>query len=935
MPPIVGREQELGVIRRFLTDAGERSHALHLHGEAGIGKSTLWHAAVDEARALGHRVVVTRPTQAEARLPFAGLIDLVGGLIVEHEAELPAPQRAALNVALQRASPGEANPEPLAIALAVLAVLRDAAERQPLLVAIDDVPWLDASTAATLEFVLRRLDTEPIGLLVAERTAPGSAADRRIVSALGDERVTELRVAPLTLTDTDRLLAAALDLALPPSRLKALHRMSGGNPFYAVEIGRALLRQGDTRTDGTLPVPETLSELLRDRLDALSVAASDVVELASALSRPTITLLGELLDSETIEAGIAEASEAHVVTTDGDAVRFTHPLFAAELYAHLGDGRRRAIHRRLAAVVSEPEEQARHAALAADAPDETVAAQLESAAERAHARGAPDAAAALLEQSLELTPGEGDGRRRREVAARYHMRAGNPTLARQRLEEALAAAPAGPARAEILLRLAKVRLLTDDWTIGERLLDQALGEAGDDARLQIRIRLELGGVSHITGRRWTAGAGHVREAMRLAEALGDPEMIARAIGPAATWQYQTGGAPTANLEQRAAELEPWTGHLRSMDHPTFDVAALRSREGDIAGSRTLQEALLERADRTGDYTSIPYLLANISRADLAEGKTDAAEERLERAERLARATGQATALGHVLVYRTMLLGRTGRVDEAWEAGRSCLALVGETGWRAGEPMIRRELALLELSRRAPDRALEVLEPIGVEPGTRGRPWVAWRGPVHAEALIGLGRLDEARTILEGWTRLAPMRRSSSRMRYVARALALLESADGNPEASTKHLAAAQTAFEGAGSRWGEARTALMAGEIHRRARRRALARAALEAAEREFAALGSVLWAAQAREQLERLAAGRDEVRGLTPTQSEVAELAADGLTNRQIGDRLFMSIHTVEAHLSAVYRTLGISGRRDLAAALRDSTAPVRDSGAEPQLQA
>ena len=678
-------------------------------------------------------------------------------------------------------------------------------------------------------------------------------------------------------------------------------------------------------------MPETLSELLRDRLDELSAVASDVVELASALSRPTTLLLSTLLGTSETDAGVREAVEAGVVDLDGDAIRFTHPLLAAELYAGLGDARRRELHRRLAGLVSEPEERARHVALTADGPDEAVAAELEVAAERAYARGAPDAAADLAEQALSLTPGLDVRSRRLQVVARYHVRAGDLTRAGERLEEALEMDPAGEARAEILLRLAEVRFLTGDWLAAEHLLDEALTLAGGSPPLEIEIRLQLGGVANITTRRWAAGAEHVTEAMRLAEALGEPAMLARTIGPYATWRYLSGEGPSRDLEDRAAELEPWTSQLRALDHPTFDFSGHRWHEGDVAGYRELEEGLLDRAERNGDYSSIPFLLANLVRADLAEGRPDDAADRLDRAERLARATGQATAVAHVLMYRTRMLARLGRPDEAWQVGRACLDIIAATGWTVGEPGVRIELALLELSRRAADRALEVLEPFGTPPGTRGSPWVVWHGPVHAEALIGVGRLDEARALLDGWNRRAPMRRSASRMRHVVRAQALLEAAAGNVEAAAGFLASAQAAFDASGNRWGLARTALLAGEIHRRARRRSQARAALEQSERLFGELGSVMWAAHARDQLQRIGAGRDEIGGLTPTQHQVAELAVAGLTNRQIGDRMFMSVHTVEAHLSAVYRALEIGGRRELGPALEGRAGVVGAADASP----
>ena len=926
MAQIVGRESELQLVRRFLAETARRCAALHLHGDPGIGKSTLWHVATTEANDLGYRVLATRPTEAEARLPFSGLTDLFGELLDEVRPELPAPQRSALEIAFRRSSAEDLSPEPLAISLGVLTLVRAAAADRPVVVAVDDTPWLDESSAIALDFVMRRLDAEPVGLLAAERTVADAAPTARLVSGVHADRIVEVPVAPLSMDETDRLLGATLGLQLAPSTLRRLHRTAGGNPFYAVEIGRAMQRRGDGGGASDLPMPEALSDLIRDRLDELSVAASDVVEQASALSQPTVPLIAALLGPDVAGEGVEEAVAAHVIALDGEVIRFTHPLLAAELYGDLGDVRRRDLHRRLAAVVSEPEEHARHVALAADGPDESVASELERAAERAHRRGAPDAAADLVEQALELTVSPSERSRRLQFAARYRIRAGDGARARRALEEALAEAPAGDHRGELLLRLAEVRFLMDDWGESARLLSEALEQLGTRGRLEVEIRLQLAGVSHITARDWEAGAAHVAEAMRLAEALGDPEVLARTIGPYATWQRFTGTEYAEDLERRAAELEPWTDQLRAMDHPHFDFSFRRWEDGDVSGYRAMHQGLLERAERSGDYTSLPFLQANFVRSDFMAGSPEEGVQRLETAERLARATQQTTALAHVYRVRTYLMGRLGRADEAWAAGRNGLAIIAATGWTTGEPDIRREIALLELSRRSAASALDILEPFG-RPPSASTPWVLWQSPVHAEALIGLGRLAEARDILEGWKRLAPMRASSHRMRHVTRATALLEAAEGDLDAATRSIGLAAEAFAQGENRWGQARTALVAGEIHRRARRRSDARKALEDARRLFTGLGATLWAAQATDQLQRLRAGRDEVRGLTPTQTQVAELAVEGLTNRQIGDRLFMSVHTVEAHLSSAYRTLGITSRRHLADALRDSDADVRDS--------
>lgn len=939
MSAIVGREVELQLVRDFLADAGWKPCGLHLHGETGIGKSTVWQAALSEAESLGYRVVSTRPTEAEAQLPFAGLNDLFGDLLDDVQPDLPAPQRLALEIALLRAAPGDHRPEPLAISLAVLGLLRSAAAARPLIVAVDDAPWLDSSSASILEFVLRRLDEEPIGLVIAHRTSGELVGRAPLVSALPDDRIRVARVAPLPMRDIEKLISAALGANLPPSTVSGVHRASGGNPFYAIEIARALQRRGLTRLEGQLRLPDTLAALVRDRLEALSEAAEVVVAHASALSQPTVEVIDAAVASGVSGTGLADAVAAAVVTVDGNLIRFAHPLLAGEAYARLREGERREVHRRLASAVSEPEEHARHLALASAGPDEFVARELDRAAEHAQARGAVESVAELAELAVALTPQDEATRLQRRTRAGHHwMVAGDMGRARAELESTLSDSPPGNIRAEVLFRLGEVLQLIGDWPAAERCFAEALDQVQDDIRLTIEVKLMLAGVNYITGSNLEVGAQHAADAMRLAEELGEPSVLAGTIGRHASWQYDMGHGYSPDLERRVAELEPWTGHLRAVDHPLYDLSFIWRWEGDWQRHREAQERLLLRAERNGDYSSIPNLQKDAMEAEFITGHLHAVAERLDRAERLARATGQRSALTGVLHERAILDGIAGRADEAWEVARLVGRLYVETGMLRYEASFREGLALLELSRRDPAAAHDVLR--GSVPWASGaeQPLTPVVTPIHAEALIGLGRLDEARALLDCYERNPQLLWSPLSSVYpgadAARARALLCAAEGDLDEATRFVSVALDAFVAVGDRWQQARTQLINGDIHRRARRRAKAREALTEAETIFNDLGGVLWSAQAREQLQRIGAGREEVRGLTPTQAHVAQLAIGGLTNRQIADRAFMSVHTVEAHLSAVYRTLGISSRRELPAAMRDPTALVRDSAtrADPE---
>ena len=241
---IVGRLDELSRIDAFVDGLVDGPAALVLDGESGMGKTTLWDRGVAAARERGWRVLTIRPAQSEATLAFAGLSDLFDGARDVFEV-LPKPQLDALDVALLRAEPVGAAPDPRAVYAAALTVLRAASLGTPVLIALDDVQWLDVSTAGALAFALRRLEAEPVGWLVAVRGSP-STAPLGIERALPAERVTRLSAGPLSLDELRELVQARLDTTFPPSILSGLHQTSGGNAFFALEIARATLR-GDAR----------------------------------------------------------------------------------------------------------------------------------------------------------------------------------------------------------------------------------------------------------------------------------------------------------------------------------------------------------------------------------------------------------------------------------------------------------------------------------------------------------------------------------------------------------------------------------------------------------------------------------------------------------------------------------------------------------------
>src|SRR5262245_46738512 len=327
---VIGREEELAGIAAFLDEAAAGSVTLVLAGEAGMGKTTLWQAGVAEARERSFRVLTASPSVAETGLSLAAIGDLLGESADEVLGELPAPQRHALEVALLLKEAEGGTPEPRAVALAVLNALRVLARAGPVLVAVDDVQWLDAASAAALGYAARRLDVEPVGLLLAQR----AAEDEPLPFDLGRAGMEPMRVGPLTLGATHRLVRERLGVSLSRPALRRVHETAGGNPFYALEIARAL--PPDTPAAEPPPVPGSLGELVRDRVAALPPDARATLLAAAALSEPRVSVVEAALGPDA-GPGLRAASEAGVVVVEDDRVRFEHPLLASAAYGLAGD----------------------------------------------------------------------------------------------------------------------------------------------------------------------------------------------------------------------------------------------------------------------------------------------------------------------------------------------------------------------------------------------------------------------------------------------------------------------------------------------------------------------------------------------------------------------------------------------------------------------
>jgi DNA-binding CsgD family transcriptional regulator len=873
-PGLVGREEELSAVASALA-AG--LHVL-LEGEAGIGKTAVWEAAL---AAVGGTVLACRPTAPEADLAYAALGDLVGPAFGDLASALPPPQRRALEVALLLAEPGPAPPEPRAIGLAVVALVSVLAEGGPVVVAVDDAQWVDAPSAQVLAFALRRM---PATALVAAR--PGT-------ESLVESVCVPLR--PLSVGALHRLLRERLELSLPRPALVRLHEVCGGNPFYALELARVLGRDGAT---GPGPL---VADVVRARIESLPAPLREALQLAAALGDPTLAALGDAA------AALDDPAATELVEVVSGRIRFAHPLFAAAALATAGEERRRAIHRRLADAPLAPEERARHLALAADGPDPEAAAALAAAARAAAARGAPAAAAELAELAAGLSAAPEERAERLLAAAAHHASAGAVDRGRRLLEPLREALDAGPLRARVLLQLAHPN---DDADAALALCAQALAEAEADARVLAEAHRTRHELAILRGDTDDALA-HARAPVAAAERAGDDALLARCLGDASLVETWTGDVTEGWLE-RAVELERATPGFPMLYAPSVVLAIRQKYRTEIAVSRASFEDALERAEAAGDDAARIAILLHLADLELRAGAFPAARERVGAGLELAEQADDRQWQAALLSVSTRIEAALGRADAAREAARRGIELADASGSRIFRLQCLGALGFLALAEDDLETASRLLAEVvpPLPPGANREPGTLQSVPDAAEALAA-GAGDPGALVGE-------LRRAGERGNRAAAAVAeRVEARRLAPEDAAPLLERAAASQAELGLPFERARTLLALGSVHRRAKRKADARATLEEARDAFAALGAALWTERAEAELERIG-GRRRSAGLTPTEARVAALVAAGRSNKEVAAELFVTVRTVESNLTRVYEKLGVRSRTELASRLR-----------------
>ena len=891
--------------------------ALIIEGEAGAGKTSIWEAAIEAASDRGLYVLSARPGEAEATYAYAALGDLLASY-VGTVAGLPVRQRRALEVALL-VDDGEGDPpDQHSVALGLLGVVTRLADERPLVLAIDDVQWLDAPSELVLRFAARRLGASQVGVVVAWRTDGGEPVPLALERALDSER---LRLQPLSLGAIQRLIKDRLGFLPTRPALRRLYELSGGNPFFALELARAL-RDGtlELRPDERLPV--ALEALVDARLGSISAEARDALAGAAALAQPTAELVEAITGAGS--AALDEAVRTQVVLLRDGRVRFTHPLLASGAYAAVDTSRRRELHTRAAEHVSDPEERARHLALAATGPDERVASALEDAARRAESRGGPAAAAELYERAARLTPPEArDNQLRRRMKQGFcAFQTGDGRRARELLDEVVGALEPGPDRARALISLARVRSYDDDLRAAEALLRQALAEAeGDDdilagagenlAAILFRLRERLDEAIELTS-----------AAERSARTTGNTDWLGETLGARLLAQAALGRTrEAAETLEAALDIQPACRDHRALAQPLFQVAVVWLWWDELESAKQAFEQLAQRAREMGDEGSLPYVLVLSAQVECVRGDFALAGRHAEEGYELAEQGGQATLGAYLLALRAAAHAGAGEADAARAAAGDALELADQTSGRPAEHFARGALGLVELSVGRPDAAAAALGPL-VEFLRRERivePGAARVVPDQIEALIALGDLDEAAELLDWFTTSTTHLKRPSAMAAAARCHGLLLAERGDAERALAELERAVELSEQAPVPVEGGRALLCCGAMHRRVRHKRAARTGLEAALARFERLGASAWAERARAELASVG-GRGRTPGpLTPTEGRVAELVAEGLQTKQVAAALFVSPKTVEGHLTNIYAKLGVRSRTELARRMRD----------------
>ena len=907
---LIGRATECSSILAALGVDGAGFAAVVLTGEAGIGKTAIWESIVAGRRLAGEHVLISRATAAEARLPWVGLADLLRSIPLSVQDRLPDVQQRALKaVSLQQG--GADVLDERTVGTAIVSALQMMTESAPVLVAVDDLPYLDVASAFVLAFALRRLDgLHPARLLATVR---GHDVQLPVVSQLSSDRLTAIAVGPLSLGALFAVLQARGGVRLTRPLLLRVHETTGGNPLYALELARALDRlEISPKAGSPLPVPVGLDALIDARVRDVGPEVAELVAATAASWR----LHAMDVDSEAIERAVAAGMvvvDEPTVVGNPRVLRAAHPLLSASAYNSLTGARRRAMHERLASATSDPIERVRHAALAATQPSADLADELDECVTAVLAAGVPELAEELAQLALEHTTDGAQRAARLDRLADARFRAGDSAGAWRAQTEAMEVTDLGAARARRRIRLAEIVVEVSGWDDAERQLQMAVAEASDDPLVLAEALLTLAAATDDIA---LAEASSQRALDLLgAQEEPDPVILSGALDQVAGARFRAGRGLDHDMFARAIAIERSHPHRRLSDRADTSYAVLLKYADDLDGSEDRLCSLLDEARAIGDLSSITYALGHLVQISLWRGRL--AQGRAYAEEHLELCTyGELGGQGTQARYNLgLVMACEGGLDDAERVLSSLLDDPTTSTWF--RTRANATLGFVALSRNDAAGAL-IYTDRWHEGLTRmhfGEPGYSRSHLDHFCALIGAGRVADAEAF---HTELDGQARRSGRMSAVAVALtgrALIDAHSGRLDDARSSVTAALEWYDASSLRFDRARTLLIAGQISRRAKAKSDARDLLTEAVKEFTSFGATAWRGQAAAELARVNVRPNAPSDLTETERLVAQLAAAGLSNRDVADRTFLAVKTVEANLARVYRKLGIRSRAELGA--------------------
>lgn len=920
MPGEIVRPAEWHEVREFAVGIRVRQAALAIEGEAGAGKSTLWRAGVEAAAEAGHLLMASEPSLSEMDLSFVGLSDLLVKVLSQVGSAIPDPQRNALEVALLLRATEDEPPTAHAVGLAVLAALRACVSARPVLIAIDDVHWLDEASLDALVFALRRIDSGPLSMLVTARAIapadpltvgaqPPSRGWLQLVAALGP--ATRIDLAPLDSAQVRRLLPSGVTAA--QARLVA--QQSRGNPFWAREISGNL-------GSAAAPVPpaaRALTERLASSLDAAAAEALAVVAAAGRIGVPEALAVLSYLDDP--HAALDAAVLAGVVVEAGDRVTAAHPLIGAAAIEALLPGRRQLLYERLAVATPSPERYAHFAALAAaPGPDAQVADALDAAAEAAHARAANAGAGQFAAQAVLFTPGPDE-----PALARRLIRAGELLFLAGDLVRSLEHLERLDLSQLAIADLERVMPLLLDMTDQVRgdaqataIISGCIATSGTEPRERaLEFALASDFAYGIPGRRRALAV----EAIRCAEVAG--EAAAPALHRALVNLFVAKAASAEGLDtdllDRAARLESGLAAQRLYDTVDLHRGLWASFIEDLDSARLGLQRTIARATDAGDDWALSIFLSYLAAAEELAGDYAAAAAAADAAD--------AAAAWHDWP------------PSPWRVGPRCELLIAAGDLAAaasladehlpvddGAPLHSRFIGAdirgrLSAWRGDPVAAARHFEHAGqcagqldwADPGFRRRIDL----PL-AQAYVAIGRPGDARRIAAWLAEIGERLGRPAVIGDAHRIEALVAAEGGDLDRAAQSAQAAVAAHGSSALRPELAHSLLVLARIERRRRARKKSLLTLRRAHELATGIGHKPLLAEIQRELPP-AAARTPGSQLTAAERRVARLVAGGATNREAATELFVSVRTVEAHVASIYRKLGVHTRVELVQQLPD----------------